>query len=114
MPDLIFYGASDDLIEVEGVVSEEYNGEEALFIVESPDGEQKAYVRVLFEAGEGGGNWSVAIWPADEDIRSFEGRVDVRPAHLNPGETYRAYSSRLTLEVPDGTAVTNLIASEVE
>ena len=90
MAQLIFYGASDDLIEVEGVFEEEYPAEKGTFLVVAGDGRQ-AKVRVTYENE---GCWSVATWPVDDDIAGFESRVE-----------FDRYSARLILDVPEQTKV---------
>lgn len=58
-----FYGASDDLIEVEGDVPgcDEYNGEDAHFIVVGFEG--KVRVRVWYTEH---GVWAIAVAPVHE------------------------------------------------
>lgn len=90
MPDLTFYGASDDLIECAGVVREEWNAEGAKLLVVCPDGRQ-AHVRVAYEDP---GVWVVSYGPVEEDVPAPVGRLEVE-----------RYSARLTLDVPEKTTV---------
>lgn len=59
------YGASDDLIEIEGDVSgcDEYNAEDEHFVLVGT--EAKVRVRVWFTRR---GVWAIAVAPCDEDV----------------------------------------------
>ena len=96
MPELIFYGASDDLIEVEGAIEEEYpadSGDRANLLVFGPD-ERSAIVSVGYTED---GVWAVTYGQAYEDTPVYEGRV-----------TARGYTAVLTIEVPEGTMIRRL------
>ena len=82
MAALTFYGASDDLVEVEGALSEEYNDDDVLLLLTS--GSQQSYVRVKFERT---GTWSVALFPVDEDMEAHSGvvSIDGHSAYLTVG-----------------------------
>lgn len=103
MKTLVFYGASDDLMEVEevgGAFAEEFPGELGVFLVVS--GEQQAKVRLRYERN---GCWSIAVWQAAEGIK-------LPPATLTTHE--RDYSALLTLEAADTVSVHRLAAEEDE
>lgn len=85
MPAVTFYGASDDLVEVEGAVSEEYDGDDVLLLVTSDT--RQSYVHVKYERT---GTWSVALFPVDEDM----------PAHAGTATT-KGYSAYLTVGLSD-------------
>lgn len=70
MAALTFYGASDDLVEVEGALREEYDGDDVLLLVTSTG--KQSYVRVRFEDT---GTWSVSLCPVDEDMPAHSGTV---------------------------------------
>lgn len=83
MPAITFYGASDDLVEVEGALREEYDGDDVLLLVTSDT--RQSYVHVKYERT---GTWSVALFPVDEDM----------PAHSGNAAT-NGYSAYLTVGV---------------
>lgn len=86
-----FYGASDDLIEVEGYVSgcDEYSAELAVFVV--------AGLRVTVSYGAKG-TWGIKVDQIDE-------AVPVTATDLTLG-AYSSYSMRLDMKVPTGTVIT--------
>ena len=87
---LTIYGASDDLIEVEGDVPgcDEYSGEKATFVVAG------IRVHVRFT-----GNWVVGVEPIDED-------VPPTATNMRLSIHERGYSAQLDLDVPGGSYVT--------
>lgn len=97
-----FYGASDDLIEVEGALKgcDEYNGEKARF--------QVCGLIVTVEFGSTtNGCWSVTVGQVAEgsggDARVVSLAPRVRDYGPDAGEV--GYSMALTLEVPAGEPV---------
>ncbi|HEX7088702.1 MAG TPA: hypothetical protein VF192_01120 [Longimicrobiales bacterium] len=90
MGQVSIYGESDDLIEVAGNVRgcDEYNAEEATFVlIGKRDGQDaRMRVRVKFEDA---GLWSVCVIPDDED-------VPLLAAGLKLSE--RGYSTELVVE----------------
>ncbi|SKM82115.1 Uncharacterised protein [Mycobacteroides abscessus subsp. massiliense] len=102
MSEIVLYGASDDLLEVEGAFTEEFdalNG--ATVIVESPTGE-RLWVRAVFDSdpslrdvGEG---WVLSLLHADPT------RVWRWPVRFG-GRPDRPEDPALILECPDGTTV---------
>lgn len=80
-----FYGASDDLIEVEGDAPgcDEYNTEKAVFLVVAENG-AKAYVGLRYAMG---GVWAAEVVQVDEDVPLPSMRVDSEK-----------YSARVTIE----------------
>lgn len=65
MPDVTLYGASDDLIEVEGDVAgcDEYSAEDAHFLLVGTEG-RRVRVRVWYTRR---GLWAIAAAPIEED-----------------------------------------------
>lgn len=65
MSHVVIYGASDDLVEIEGDAPgcDEYNAESATFLVLGVRGDR---ARVEVEYADSG-VWKVAVSPADED-----------------------------------------------
>lgn len=97
MGTLRFYGASDDLLEVEGDFEEEYPAHGHTFVtVHAPDG---TFVEVHAEHGNTG--WFVGLGGLDED--------DIWPdwgfRYLNPATHGSGYSPVLEITVPDGFRV---------
>lgn len=94
MADLIIYGASDDLVEVEGAFREEYDAYSGWRgRVTSPDGDSLIVTAVF---GEGEADWTLGIlnsssWP-DWPIK-FGERPD------------REGDPALIIDVPEGTIV---------
>lgn len=86
---LTFYGASDDLIEVEGAFTEEYSREDGQFLV--IDGERHLRVRVWYTEQ---GTWAVAAWQLSEDFPGIPGTV-----------TFHGYTAKLTLDVGSRVSV---------
>ena len=92
-----FYGASDDLIEVEGSIPgcDEYNGESGRFEVAG------LVVEVTYESG---GVWGVSVAQIDEDVpvTASDLRLSVTQRH----DGAQGYSMALDMEVPAGSYVT--------
>lgn len=87
---LTIYGASDDLIEVEGSIREEFNVYEghAEIVVASSDGA----MRVVLDYGDNG-CWSAGIRQIDEGARLPWPVAFGRPEHC-------AYSVAVTIDCP--------------
>lgn len=66
MSGVLFYGASDDLIEVEGEIPgcDEYNAEDASFVVVCENG-SVCIVRVNYTSE---GTWQVGVRPIGENV----------------------------------------------
>lgn len=85
-----FYGSSDDLIEVDGDIREEFNGESEGFSIAGLS------VTVAYSSG---GVWGITVSQHEEDIPvtaenmklSIQSRMDGDPG----------YSMRLDMDVPD-------------
>jgi hypothetical protein len=96
MPELIISGASDDLVEIEGVLREEFDvpsSETINLLIVTPDANQ-AKVRVSYTRN---GVWEIGYAPVDEDVSAPPGRIEVS-----------GYTARLTLDVLEGTKVHRL------
>lgn len=97
MAELTIYGASDDLVEVEGLFTNEFyvqgDNEAVTLLVTCPDG-RSCKVRVAYVDG---GVWAVSYQPSDEDVPAPTGRVECG-----------GYTARLILDVPEGTKVHRL------
>lgn len=95
-----FYGCSDDLVELDGALREEWGSYEkaTAFKVTAPDG---SGVRVSVEycapvCGDGA-TWAISLAPLDEDVPMVPARVILEPE--------RQYSAAAVLDVPAGTVV---------
>jgi hypothetical protein len=66
MSTIELYGASDDLIEVEGDIAgcDEYNADDAHFVLTGVDG-SALWIRVWYTRR---GVWAIALAPLDEDV----------------------------------------------
>lgn len=99
MRTLKFYGASDDLFEIEGTVGNE------------PDERGPGTVEVVDEeTGEGllvtasyvlRGCWTIGITPLDEDVNIPDWNYKISLGG-------RGYTTELTMDVPDSVVVKNL------
>lgn len=101
MNEIIIYGASDDLLEVEGAFDEEfgaYGG--ATVVVEAPSGE-RLWVRAVFDEGPLRGigeGWVLSVLHANPDRRwQWPIRLGARLG--------RPEDPALIIECPDGTTV---------
>ncbi|MEV5391901.1 hypothetical protein [Nocardia farcinica] len=97
---LLIYGASDDLVEVEGIVTEEYDatsGDAVTLLIAAPTGPQ---LHVRAEHTSRG--WELSAIHRDPDWR-WTVQPGTRPDH--------AEDPALLLDVPPGTTVTHLEAS---
>ena len=92
---LTFYGASDDLIEVEGDVPgcDEYPGEDSTFLVAG------IAVRVFY----GPGVWAITVVQIDEDVPVLAENITLAA---------QGYSMRLDLDVPAGSYVAKRDSSD--
>jgi hypothetical protein len=88
MKHLAFYGASDDLIEIEGDFREEVNQEEARFEIAG------LQIDVIYE-----GVWGIYVRQIDEDIAMTADNLKLTIQLRMDGEP--GYSMRLDLDVPD-------------
>ncbi len=90
MHEVAIYGASDDLIEVEGDAPgcDEYNAEEATFVVTGANG-SATRVEVKYGAG---GCWMIGVAPIDEDVAmvTMAMRQQAREHPDAPGYSARA------------------------
>lgn len=100
MKELRFYGASDDLIEVEGDVpgADEYNGERAEFLIAG------LVVTVTYEPS---GCWQIAVCMEDEGVPVLAENValrvcDAEARGLPEYAGWSPYSMLLSMDVPDG------------
>jgi len=95
-----FYGASDDLIEVEGDVPgcDEYNGEHGVFTVGG-----------LVIAIDYTGIWAIRVAQVDEDVPVTAS--DLRLSVAKRADGTPGYSMVLDMDVPDGSHVTKVEVS---
>lgn len=102
MKTLTFYGASDDLFEVDSTVRadrEEYSCYDTSCTVKVVDGDFGLFVTGLY-APSGEGTWMIGISQLNEDI----------PLPPWPMRwTADGYSVRLVLEVSDSTTITRVM-----
>jgi len=99
MAKVTFYGASDDLVEVEGIEgADEFSPEKDgwVGVLESPDGDT-ALVYVDYRHN---GTWTVSLGIYEEDylLPAWPITTEVRPDLCR-------YSTHVTVEVPDGTTI---------
>lgn len=102
MRELKFYGASDDLFEIEGTSGDEpdevgcYNRPAVAKVSSSSEGELA--VVAVYAPGNVAGCWSIGLMPVDEDVPL--------PSWQTAWKTGgRGYSAELTLTVPDDAVV---------
>ncbi|HAU5648028.1 hypothetical protein [Serratia nevei] len=90
---LNFYGASDDLFEVEGAIREEIGcfNELGIYHLKSAEGEVLVVATYTDE-----GCWAIGLCQVGEDVP-----VPAWPVSYSMHE--RGYSVQLTMEVPDDT-----------
>ena len=98
---IILYGASDDLVEIEGDVQEEIGCYEKAVLVTigrpEVDLGQNAYgVQVRMSYGDEAGVWAARIAPIDEDV----------PIPWPVRVSAWGYSAHVVVECPPGTPVT--------
>tara|TARA_R110002051_G_scaffold314950_3_gene392629 strand:+ start:2153 stop:2458 length:306 start_codon:yes stop_codon:yes gene_type:complete len=95
---LNIYGTSDDLVQFEGAIREEFDSYDKPWVgkLEAPDGSG-----MMISAVYGGkGTWMIGAGPLDEKVT-----MPAWPLTLtNSGHCF--YSAGLTLEVPDGVTIT--------
>lgn len=92
------YGASDDLVEIEGCKgADEFNTDKFRGDLIAPNGES---MRIHVAYG-GSGTWHIGAGQVDPDIAFPEW-----PMALSQHES--GYSVQLTLEAPEGTRLTNI------
>lgn len=102
MATVTIYGASDDLIEVEGIEgADEFNDTSGHWrgVLEAPSGEA-AIVYVDYRPE---GIWTVALGPFEDGLLlpNWPQSFAVDPSNCE-------YSVTATIEVPDGTTITEL------
>lgn len=92
MNHITIYGASDDLIEIEGKVRgcDEYPSDEAAFEVAGLG------ITVTFAQG---GTWHISVGPLDEDI-------PVQAENMVLSVHERGYSMQLDMDIPEGAYIT--------
>lgn len=91
-------GASDDIIDLKGIVNDEVNGDGANIIVGKPDaseGEDAFGVRVKMRYAKGG-IWAATIEPLGDDVKC--------PWPITV--SIENYSAVVTIDCPEGTEVT--------
>lgn len=96
---ITIYGASDDLVEVDGCEgADEFSSDDWSAVLISPDGARmRVYCR--FEMT---GCWSVGVGQVDEEFQlpAWPMTITQAPA-MNPDNP--GYSALLTIDAPDGT-----------
>lgn len=105
MPTLTVYGASDDLIEADGIDgADEYNAVDGGRLeVTGPNG-QRFYI---YAVNTPGAVWLVGVTQVDEDIP-----IPNWPMTLRQSKACR-YSSELVVDCPEGTKVQFLGGAEL-
>ena len=103
MPELVFYGASDDLLEIEGYIEDEYytNGDDvAIAEVIFPKDEGILYV--VAEFGHEG--WELSVTNGEEWPKGHNITFGSRPS--------RESDPAIIMQVPEGTIVREFDADE--
>lgn len=92
---VVIYGASDDLIEVEGSVvgCDEYDGEHASFVLIGLAGEQ-ARVNVRY-----GAYWAIEVTPVDEDVPMLPCAIEGMPNGYSPRAVFSGVASVVKADV---------------
>jgi hypothetical protein len=99
---ITFYGASDDLIEVEGCENDgEFDGDAWSADVVGPGATEQIHVSVWFAEN---GCWHVGVGQVDESVP-----LPAWPVTITQHE--RGGSALLTIEAPAGTRLDNISAS---
>jgi len=98
---LRIYGASDDLVEIEGIVSDELGAYERARTITVGDTSGGVVVRVEYAVANRAGVWSVAFEPIDEDV-PIPWPISVK---LNAIRDGRGYSTEASIDCPAGTPV---------
>jgi hypothetical protein len=100
---ITIYGASDDLVEVDGCEgADEFNEDDWFGDLIAPDGSRmRVYVRY-----ELSGCWSAGVGQGDEDeqLPGWPVTITQAPA-MNPANP--GYSALLTVDAPEGTRLVN-------
>lgn len=108
---LTIYGSSDDLVEIEGHVSDEVNVYDPVDIIvgwpEAAQAREAAGVAVRFEYGpswhSGLGVWAATVVQLAEDVLvPWPVRIEQVTRHNDAG---RGYSVRVVIECPDDVPV---------
>lgn len=102
MAKVTIYGASDDLIEIDGIEgADEFNEVSGHWrgVLEAPDGEA-AIVYVDYRPE---GTWTVALGQFEEQLT-----LPAWPQSFEVDENLCEYSVKATIEVPDGTTIKEL------
>lgn len=99
MATLTIYGASDDLVEVEGIEgADEFNCNGSwVGVLEAPDG-GTAFVYVDYRNNNG--CWTVTLGRWEEDYA-----LPTWPVTITSNDEACRYSTFATIEVPDGTTI---------
>lgn len=98
MPELKIYGASDDLVEVEGALRDEFNADSnSRWVGEviAPNGDGLLVTAAYLHAGV----WALGVGPTDEG--AFLPAWDIRVTNCDDND----YSAMLVITVPDATVI---------
>ncbi|MDE8648180.1 hypothetical protein PXH69_24745 [Rhodococcus qingshengii] len=102
---LTMYGASDDLVEFEGAISEEFQAYDAWAgLLTAPNGET-LIVRAEFGKDGSDSAWTLAV-ENTSTLAQWPVQFAVRPDHINNDDDDRDPAIRIT--VPTGTTITEL------
>lgn len=102
MPEITFYGASDDLLEYEGYVTEELSGYGRPIIAEVIFGNDEGILYVIAEFGHEG--WELSVCNGEEWPKGYPITYGTRPD--------RETDPAVILQVPEGTIVREFDADE--
>jgi len=101
MRELTFYGASDDLFEIEGTRGDEPDevgcyDEPAVAKIHSSEGE--LCIVGMYAPGNAAACWSIGLMPTDEDVPIPDWKMSWKNGD-------RGYTAELTIHVPDDAVV---------
>ena len=102
MPQITFYGASDDLLEYEGYVTEELSAYGRPIIAEVIFGNDEGILYVIAEFGHEG--WELSVANGEEWPKGYNITFGSRPS--------RESDPAIIMQVPSGTIVREFDADE--
>lgn len=98
---ITIYGASDDLVEIEGDVSDEVSPGRMILV---GDGKRGMYVVFKYAANKkSGAVWRGSVEQVDEGVPMFPMTVDLADPSGHPDP--RSYSVKFVIDCPPGTPV---------
>lgn len=110
MPDLIIYGASDDLIEVEGAINEEFNPRDSDTLIAVSDG---TLLRIRYDSGvwritpirRGSGDLTIVQAPEEDNEDNYSDRATLSGVEVQWVVLGSAHASAVTGRYAEGGEV---------